>query len=96
VLLRHSLSTHALPAGQSAVVVQGTAGSQVQDAKMTVQFHGDGGWHFAFRIDFDFDDGTRLSGGADGIELGQGVRERTMEMNGLIKYGRSNPIPQPV
>jgi hypothetical protein len=41
-------------------------------------------WRFNFYLDLVFDDASRLSGGADGIEVNQNRREESFGLEGIL------------
>ena len=42
-------------------------------------------WKFNFYLDLVFDDGSRLSGGADGLKFNQDRREQQFGLEGILK-----------
>lgn len=42
-------------------------------------------WDFDFFLDMTFSDGTRLSGGADGLEMSEGRRFQSFGVDGIVR-----------
>lgn len=59
----------------------------LQSGKISLRIdpNGHDTWRFNFFLDMAFSDGTRLSGGADGLELTQNRREQTYGIDGIIR-----------
>lgn len=58
----------------------------LQSGRVTIHIdpNGHDTWRFNFFLDLIFDDGSHLSGGADGLELTQDRREQTFGLQGIL------------
>lgn len=57
---------------------------QAGNVMIRIDPNGHDTWRFNFFLDLVFDDGSRLSGGADGLELTQDRRDQTFGLDGIL------------
>lgn len=57
--------------------------------------NGNDTWKFNFFLDLQFDDGSRLSGGADGLVLTQNNRSQSFGLTGIVNHENKKAIPAP-
>jgi hypothetical protein len=73
--------------GPFGLVIKNQSKKEVlQTGNVTIRIdpNGHDTWKFNFYLDLIFDDGSRLSGGADGLDLNQDRRETTFGLDGIL------------
>jgi len=68
------------------IVINQSAKSNLQTGSVTIRIdpNGHDTWKFNFFLALVFDDGSTLSGGADGLQLSQDNREQSFGLNGIL------------
>lgn len=64
-----------------------SAKASLSDGNVTLHIdpNGHDTWRFNFELDLLFDDGSQLSGSADGLELTQNRKDQTFGLDGLLR-----------
>jgi hypothetical protein len=73
--------------GPFGLLIKNQSGKEVlQTGNVTIRVdpNGNDEWHFNFFLDLVFSDGSRLSGGADGLSLSQDRREQSFGLDGIL------------
>jgi len=73
--------------GPFGLLIKNQSGKEVlQTGNVTIRIdpNGHDEWHFNFFLDLVFNDGSRLSGGADGLSLSHDRREQSFGLEGIL------------
>jgi hypothetical protein len=84
--------------GPFALVVQNpSTRDSLQSGSLTIRIdpNGHDTWKFNLFLMLEFNDGSHLSGGADGLALNQNSREQTFGLDGIVRLTAGPPGQQP-